>query len=135
MYAVNPIPVNSSTVAGALARIGSAPHHPSTAAAASTTVTTHSVTVPGEDTPVYLSPRGGVAFEGERDGVPVRAEPRGRAGTVSKVPGGTATAHLSQDTRRTPWDRVWTPSPRANRADLHEATGRHSCCSRSPRGP
>jgi hypothetical protein len=93
------------------------------------------VTVPGEDTPVYLSPRGGVAFEGERDGVPVRAEPRGRAGTVSKVPGGTATAHLSQDTRRTPWDRVWTPSPRANRADLHDPRAGTAAAHAAPRGP
>ena len=44
VYAVSPTPVHSSSVAGALARIGSAPHHPSTAAAASTTVTTHDET-------------------------------------------------------------------------------------------
>jgi hypothetical protein len=45
VYAVSPTPVKSRIVAGARARIGSAPHQPSTAATASTPVTTHSVTV------------------------------------------------------------------------------------------
>ena len=45
MYAVNPIPVNKSSVAADRAFIGSAPHHASTAATASTPVTTHSVIV------------------------------------------------------------------------------------------
>lgn len=45
MYAVNPIPVKSSSVAADRAFIGSAPHHASTAATARTPVTTHSVIV------------------------------------------------------------------------------------------
>src|ERR1019366_2623716 len=45
VYEVNPIPVNSSNVAADRAFIGSAPHHASTAATASTPVTTHRVTV------------------------------------------------------------------------------------------
>ena len=45
MYAVNPIPVNKSSVAADRAFIGSAPHHASTAATARTAVTTHRVIV------------------------------------------------------------------------------------------
>jgi hypothetical protein len=45
VYAVNPIPVNSSSVAADRAFIGSAPHHASTAAAARTPVTMHSLIV------------------------------------------------------------------------------------------
>jgi hypothetical protein len=45
VYAVNPIPVKSSSVAADRAFIGSAPHHASTAATARTPVTTHRVTV------------------------------------------------------------------------------------------
>src|ERR1019366_6392108 len=45
VYAVNPIPVNKSSVAADRAFIGSAPHHASTAATASTAVTMHRVTV------------------------------------------------------------------------------------------
>ena len=57
MYAVNPIPVNKSSVAADRAFIGSAPHHASTAATASTAVTMHRVTV------CTVSPQTSPAFE------------------------------------------------------------------------